>query len=195
MEAILTIQEEKKTIFNQKFETVAAFEEFLQGEGVSDQNFEFYYGQVIEKEAMKQLEFFIVKFLTRLFLKTKAFENGGELLQEADIPIDEKRKRVADLAFFTEEQIKKTAKGEKVVPSFAIELLSESEHFQDIEDKIQDYFDAGVQTVWYVSLHSKRIYSYTSPDEVAIYKGKMKCNANPGLAEFEFFVENLFLID
>ena len=42
MEAILTIQEEKKTIFNQKFETVAAFEEFLQGEGVSDQNFEFY---------------------------------------------------------------------------------------------------------------------------------------------------------
>ena len=195
MDTILTTQEEKKTIFNQKFETVAAFEEFLQGECVSDQNFEFYYGQVIEKEAMKQLKFFIVKFLTRLFLKTKAFEDGGELLQQTDIPIDEKRKRVADLAFFTEKQIKKTARGEKVVPSFAIELLSESEYFQDIEDRIQDYFDAGVQTVWYVSPHSKRIYSYTSPDEVIIYKGKMKCNANPGLVEFEFFVENLFLID
>ena len=132
MEAILTVQEEKKTIFNQKFETVAAFEEFLQGEGISDQNFEFYYGQVIEKEAMKQLELFIVKFLTRLFIQTTAFKEGGELVAEIDIPIDEKRKRIADLAFFTEEQIKKTAKGEKVVPSFAIELLSESEHFQEI---------------------------------------------------------------
>ena len=195
MEAILTLQEDKKTIYNQKFETVAAFEEFLQGEGVSDQNFEFYYGQVIEKEGMKQLELFIVKFLTRLFMQTDAFKNGGELVSEIDIPIDEKRKRIADLAFFTEEQIKKTARGEKVVPSFAIELLSESEHFQDIEDKIQDYFDAGVQTVWYVSPHSKRIYAYTSPDEVVIYKGKMKCNAKPGLENFEFSVENLFFID
>jgi Uma2 family endonuclease len=156
--------------------------------------YEFRYGNIIKKGGMKQIELLIVKFLTRLFAHASAYQNGGELVQEIDIPIDEFRKRVADLAYFTENQIVATANGQKAVPSFAIELLSPNEILEDIEDKIQDYFDAGVQVVWYISPKKKLIYVYTSPTDVMICKGETICHARPALPDFEFKTEDLFHI-
>jgi Uma2 family endonuclease len=130
----------------------------------------------------------------QLFNTKSLSKSGDMLLPKSDIPIDEFRKRVADLAYFTDNQIVAAANGQKVVPSFAIELLSPNEVLEDIEDKIQDYFDAGVQVVWYISPKKKLIYVYTSPSDVKIYKGEEICNARPALLDFEFKTEDLFII-
>lgn len=173
--------------------TVAEFEKWVSSRKLKS-IYEFRYGNIIKKGGMKQVEFFIAKFLIRLFSKTEAYRKEGELLPESDVPIDEFRKRVANLAYFTENQIVATANGEKAIPSFAIELLSPNDVLEDIEDKIQDYFDAGVQVVWYISPKKKLIYVYTSPFDVKIYKGEQICNARPALPDFEFKTEDLFVI-
>ena len=181
--------------------TVAEFEVWL-SKKKTDHNYEFMCGQIIKKDAMKQNELFIVKFLTRLFSKTADYQNGAELIPEIDVYIDDYRKRVPDLACFSAEQIKATRHGAKVVPAFVIELLSDSRFavakgFNNVENKIQDYFDgstlnAGVQVVWYINPKTQTIYSYTSPKTVTIGTGADVCSAAPTVVDFRFEVRELF---
>ncbi len=191
-----TIPDSPRTNFVRKKRTMATVEDFENWQKThhSDYNYEFYYGQKTKKQPMKQNEFFIVKFLSRLFIKTEAFFNGDELLAESDTYIDLLRKRVPDMAYFTLNQIFEAAKGAKVVPAFTIEILSDSESFTDVANKIKDYFDAGVQLVWYISPKHKSIYAYTSTKEIKVYEGTDCCEAKPVLPDFSFIVEDLFKI-
>ena len=182
----VTINKQRKQLA-----TVEEFERWL-SKKKTDHNYEFVNGQAIKKNPMKQSELLMVQFLTRLFSKTLAYENYGELVPEADTYIDEYRKRVPDLAYFTAEQIKQAAIGVKVVPAFVIELVSDSESFDDVEKKIKDYYDAGVQVVWYINPKSKRIHNYISPKNVIICADNDVCSAEPALLDFKFEVRELF---
>ncbi len=176
-----------------KFETVAEFEAWVSKNSIlNDKRFEFVNGKIIEKPAMKQEEFFIAKFLSRLFVKTVAYANGDELIVESDSHIDSKRKRVADIGYFTEAQIEAAREGNKFAPALAIEILSPNEKLEDIEEKIQDYFDAGVQLVWYISPKTEQIYTYTSTTDLKIFKGENICHASPVLTDFSFKVKDMF---
>jgi Uma2 family endonuclease len=181
----------RKNRASKKPTTVAEFEKW-EAKRNSDTNYEFYYGEIIKKPGMKQLEFSIIQFLTRCFATTNAYKNYGELWLECDVYIDEFRKRIPDLAYFTKEQIAATSKGEKVVSAFAIEILSPSESLVDIETKLRDYFDAGVKLVWYVLPKTKKIYAYTALNKIEIFIEGQKIIANPVLPDFEIDIEQLF---
>lgn len=92
---------------------------------------------------MKQNEQYIVQFLTRLFTKTSAYQQNAELFREIDSYVDGVRKRVPDLAYFTNEQINQNRAGTRSSTVFPREILSDSESYEDVDDMIQDYFDAG----------------------------------------------------
>ena len=172
--------------------TVADFEKWLSKKS-TDYNYEFYYGEIIKKQPMKQNELEIYQILLEIFMRTKAFVERGLLYAEADTPIDEFRKRIPDIAFYTKDQVREARKtGKRAATTFAIEILSDSESLQHIENKIQDYFDAGVLTVWYIHPKTKKIYVYTSPNDVKIYHSDMIVNAQPALPDFEFPVNQLF---
>ncbi len=172
--------------------TVADFEAW-QSKLKTDYNYEFYYGEIIKKQPTKQNELEIYQILLEFFMQTKAFLAKGLLYAEADTPIDDFRKRIPDISFYTKEQVTEARKtGKKAVTTFAIEILSDSESADHIETKIQDYFDAGVLTVWYIHPKTKKIHVYTSPNDVKIYFGDMLVNAQPALPDFEFSVSKLF---
>jgi len=171
--------------------TVAEFEKWLVRKK-TDTNYEFVRGRIIKKPPMKQEELFIVDFLVRQFVKTGAFEQGDNLLTEFDSYVDAFRKRVPDLAFFSKKQIKATRAGERVMPNFTIEILSDSESQNDVLEKVQDYFDAGVQLVWYIAPKQQKIYAYTSPDDIKVYKGQDVCSAAPVVPDFQFVIQDLF---
>ncbi|MFD2572426.1 Uma2 family endonuclease [Spirosoma soli] len=172
-------------------QNVDEFEQW-QRQHIHEGSYEFVRGRIIEKKEMKQAEYLILKFLTRLFAKTAAYERGDELTPEMDSYVDETRKRRPDLAYFSLSQIQETGKGIRQRTRFAIEILSDSESYQDVIDKVQDYFDGGAELVWYVIPESKKIYVYTSPDESKAYKGTDVISAAPVVPDFQFTVGNLF---
>ncbi|PRY45368.1 Uma2 family endonuclease [Spirosoma oryzae] len=171
--------------------TVDEFEQW-QRQYAHEGSYEFVRGRIIEKKEMKQAEYLILKFLTRLFVTTYAYEQGDELTPEMDSYIDDTRKRRPDLAYFTLAQILETGEGIRQRTQFAIEILSESESFQDVTEKVQDYFDAGAVLVWYILPVSQKIVVYTSADESKAYKGDALVSASPLLPDFQFTVSDLF---
>ncbi len=176
-----------------KHTTVAEFEKW-ESRQKGDWIYEFYYGEIIKKGGMKQLEALVVSFLMDGLSITSAKINGGKFFQEIEVYIDEQRKRVVDLAFFSREQIVSMATGQKEVPAFAIELLSKNELFEEIEKKLQDYFDVGVQLVWYISPKSKRIYAYSAKNVVKIFATGDVAIAAPVLPDFKIEIDKLFTI-
>ncbi len=172
-------------------QTVEEFDQW-QRQHVTEGSYEFVRGRIIPKPAMKQEELFIAKFLTRLFTTTDVYRRGDELTPELDSYVDGVRKRVPDLAYFTREQQEAIRRGDRARTRFAIEILSDSETFRDVTDKIQDYFDGGAELVWYIAPVNRKIHVYTSPDESKVYKGADVISAAPVVTDFQFAVADLF---
>lgn len=155
-------------------------------------SYEFVRGRVIPKPAMKQDEFYIADFLTRQFIKTTVFQAGHTLMPEGDSYVDDARKRIPDLTYITADQYQAIRRGERVKTLFAIEILSDSESYDDVLDKLQDYFDGGAQLVWYIAPKRQKIFAYTSPDESKTYKGQAVISAAPVVPELQFVVADMF---
>ena len=172
-------------------QTVEEFEQW-ERQHVTEGSYEFVRGRILPKPSMKQNEIFIASFLNRLFIQTQSFQRGGELLPETDSYVDSVRKRVPDLTYFTAEQKQAVRLGERVKTNFAIEILSDSESHEDVLDKLQDYFDGGAQLVWYIVPKRQRIYAYTSPETLKVYKGTDVISAAPVVPDMQFNVVDMF---
>ncbi len=155
-------------------------------------SYEFVRGRIIPKPATKQNEIFIASFLIRQFVRTADFQHGNDLLPELDSYVDGSRKRIPDLMYVTAEQKQAIRRGERINTLFAIEILSDSESYEDVLDKLQDYFDGGTQLVWYIVPKRQKIFVYTSPDESKVYKGQDVISAAPLVPELQFAVEDMF---
>lgn len=173
------------------FQTVDEFEEW-ERQPPSKGSYEFVQGRIIPKPAMKQNEFFIADFLIRQFIRTTVFQSGHTLMPEGDSYVDGSRKRIPDLTYITADQKQAIRRGERVSTLFAIELLSESETYDDVLEKLQDYFDGGAQLVWYIAPKRQKIFAYTSPDESKTYKGQDVISAAPVVPELQFVVAEMF---
>lgn len=57
----------------------------------------------------------------------------------------------------------------KVVPDLAIEVVSPSETFGEVLEKMHEFFEFGVAEVWIAAPLSCEIYVYTSPTENRIF--------------------------
>jgi len=51
-------------------------------------------------------------------------------------------------------------------PDLAVEVVSPSDRIDDIQDKVGEYFAAGVRLVWIVHPRSRTIFVYRSPLDV-----------------------------
>ena len=172
-------------------QTVDAFEQW-ERQHPHEGSYEFVRGRIIPKPAMKQNEFFIADFLIRQFVRTAVFQVGHTLMPEGDSYVDGSRKRIPDLTYVTVDQNQAIRRGERVNTLFAIEILSDSESYDDVLEKLQDYFDGGAQLVWYIVPKRQKIFAYTSPDESKTYKGQDVISAAPVVPELQFVVAEMF---
>ncbi|WP_394993508.1 Uma2 family endonuclease [Emticicia sp.] len=167
------------------------FQGFLNWKPETRYKYEWNKGKIEKTDKMKQLEFFILKALSRLFVKTNAYQNGAELLTEGDVLTSSEQLRRPDLAYYTESQIIETTKGINQVPTFVIEIISPSDNQNKILEKNQEYFLAGVQLIWLIMPNLKQVHIYSSPKKVHICTDDDICSAKPVLPDFEISVNNL----
>ena len=148
---------------------------------------------VVEKtKAMNQQQSKFFIFLLDLFLKTKAYKNGGRLVMETDMDTSPVQFRRPDIAFFTGEQLPLMWKGKNQVAPWLAEVISPTDNADKINEKLEEYFRAGVQVVWHIFPTSKKVDVFTSPDDVTICRGKTVCSGAPALPDFQIPAEALF---
>jgi Uma2 family endonuclease len=79
-----------------------------------------------------------------------------------------------------------------VVPNLAIEAISKNDHAEPILDKLQEYFDAGVQLVWVVYPKQRLIYVYESPTRPQVLTAAQELTGGDVLPGFQIPVAALF---
>ncbi len=154
--------------------------------------YEFNQGLIEKTETMnqRQSKFFIL--LLDLFLKTKAYKNGGRLVMETDMDTSPEQLRRPDIAFYNSEQLPKMWAGENQVAPWVCEVISPTDRAEDVNAKLMEYFKAGVKVVWHIFPHAQKVDVYTSPEKITICMGKTICSGAPALADFEMKAEELF---
>ncbi len=135
----------------------------------------------------------ILQKLMRLFAKTKAYTNGGELINEVGMYMKTaNRTRRPDIVYMTAQQIADFGNGELTVCPFVIEVISKNDQINDIGEKMIEYFDNGVEAVWVIFPKLKKVEVHTSIKKVAICFGSDICSAAPVLPDFTISVNDLF---
>jgi Uma2 family endonuclease len=79
-----------------------------------------------------------------------------------------------------------------VVPNLAVEIVSPTNASDDVEDKLDDYFAAGVQLVWVIFPLRRRIYVRDSLTSVRVLLEKDELTGEPALPGFRLPVAALF---
>lgn len=165
--------------------------EFLNWEPNDGFKYEWNDGELIKFEGMNKKQARIFDVLLDLLIE-KGYKKVGTLISEYDTMLTGIQMRRPDIAYLTKEQMSRGYKGEDVIPEFVIEIISETDQFYKIEDKITEYFKAGVKVIWNIVPEHKLVYIYTSRKTVKICSDNDICTADPVLPDFTIAVNDIF---
>lgn len=166
--------------------------DFLRWESDDNYVYEYNDGLLEPTTSMKQEELPLLTNLENYFFKTSAFQHGDRIRAEVDVWLSEKQMRRPDVAYFTREQLQQIAAGENVIPRFVIEFSSEYDDVQKDLKKLHQYFQAGIQVVWWVYPLYQTVYVYTSPKMVVIATDSDVLSTAPVLSDWPLTAEELF---
>lgn len=148
---------------------------------------------VVEKtKAMNQQQSKFFFRLLQVFLKTSAAQQGSMLINETDMDTSPVRLRRPDISFYNYHQLPQMWSGENEISPWITEIISPNDKAEDVNAKMKEYFQAGVQVVWHIYPSSKQVYVYRSPEDVTICEGKTLCSAAPVMPDLFISAETLF---
>jgi len=104
--------------------------------------------------------------------------------------------RAADISFLSWDRFPDRQLPQEPVPALtpdlAVEILSEGNTAQEMERKLRDYFEAGVQLVWYIDPRARTARSYTAPDSCRQVPENGTLSGDTVLPGFELSLDELF---
>jgi Uma2 family endonuclease len=132
-------------------------------------------GKIVENPPMGARESILASYLLVLISRIARSNRLGWVVNETLFMIDPARKlkRRPDVAFVSAERwsLKLQVPASEtwdVVPDLTVEVISESNSANAVARKIDEYFKAGVRTVWVIYPSTNKIYVYDSPTQVRI---------------------------
>lgn len=107
--------------------------------------------------------------------------------------------RAPDAAFVSNERLEKYGMPQRgyypVAPDLAVEVLSPDQSQNDIDSKIDDYFEGGARLVWVVNPRRKTVMVYRSPQEVRLLTAKDSLDGEDVLPGFTCPLADIFPAD
>lgn len=156
--------------------------------------YEFANGLAIPTDGMKNVERPIIQKILRKFTQTSAYQQMGEILPETKCWLTDEQMRIPDAAFFTSSQIRDSGANKHPIPSFVVEIISPSDTVKRVEQKIIEYFEAGVQVVWHIHPELRMVRVFTSSRRnVTCFENDM-FDASPAVPDLQLTVEELFTV-
>ncbi|MFI5460721.1 MAG: Uma2 family endonuclease [Isosphaerales bacterium] len=156
-------------------------------------------GEIVENPPMGAMESILASFLSHLmglFARSNGF---GRVVVETHFYIDRARKlkRRPDVAFVSAKRwpLKRPAPQTEawdVVPDLAVEVVSKTNTADQIDKKIDEYFQAGVSDVWVIYPGTSKIYVYNSPTRVSVLQRGDELDGGALLPGFRVALSTLF---
>ena len=120
----------------------------------------------------------------------------GSLVPECEMQTAVGKYRIPDIGFFTNAQNQEKETAAHTFPAdvcgFVVEVISETDSGYQIESKIWEYFEAGVQVVWQIFPHINVVKIYTAPNQITVATFQNICSAAPVLPLFQMTVADIF---
>jgi len=79
-----------------------------------------------------------------------------------------------------------------IVPDLAIEILSKGNTAKEMDEKLVDYFAAGVRLVWYIDPETRTARAFTSVDDVQLIREGQALDGGAVLPGFVLPLRDLF---
>ena len=104
------------------------------------------------------------------------------------------RVRGADIVYLSRAQV---AQGMpdgflKMAPELIVEIISPSDRWQDVREKVDEYFAIGVRAVWIVEPKSRQVLVYSDPTACVKLEAKDTLCGSGDLSAFEMPVAAIF---
>jgi len=137
-----------------------------------------------------------VNIIKRLSQWTDSGHGGVVLSNDARILTSQNPDTVRgpDVFFVSKDRCPKEGFSDRsltVPPDLVVEVLSPSDRWRDVHDKVNDYLSAGVQEVWVVQLKPKRVHVFRPDEAPAILPVEAEL-ATPVLPDFRCSVNEFF---
>lgn len=119
----------------------------------------------------------------------------GRVYPEAHFQIGEDR-RIPDVAFVSAERIPESGEPEKFwdfAPDLAVEIVSPTDFYRDVLDKIDDYFKAGVKEVWLINPEKENLTVYFSFEKTKVLSKKDTLTSEKILPKFQLNLSDIFI--
>lgn len=81
-----------------------------------------------------------------------------------------------------------------LVPNLAVEVISQSNTEREMSRKLDDFFETGVELVWYVYPATRTIKVFTSPVKFSTLKGAQTLNGGTVVPGFKVKVAEIFSV-
>lgn len=151
-----------------KIELTPEFEEEIYSSG----RYEIVYGEIKERSMPSPIHGRIQLKIGAKLLSYVEDNKLGAVYTETMFEFAENLSRIPDIAFvsfgrFPESGEDKSSRWH-IAPDLAVEVVSPTDDYEDVQEKITEYFTFGVRQVWIISPESKTLTVYFSRTEVKI---------------------------
>ncbi len=104
------------------------------------------------------------------------------------------RIRGADIVFVSKAQLPDGMQDGflEIPPELIVEIISPSDRWQDVREKIQEYFNGGARWIWIVEPKGEQVLIYSSPTAITQLSSSDVLRGEASLAGFEMPVEEIF---
>ena len=102
--------------------------------------------------------------------------------------------RGADVAFITNQTLAQIQSHSylDVAPELIVEILSPDDRWADVQEKLAEYFNIGVQTVWVADPKQRQVYVYRALTDVEVVSADQSLSGGEVLPGFSVPVAELF---
>jgi Uma2 family endonuclease len=167
----------------------------------SDLLYEIVDGQIVEKEPMGAYEFLVGSFLNTCldgFARTSdCGRSVSEMLFDLGAGLSQRRPDVAYVSYDRWPRQRRVPRTQAwaVVPELAVEVISPSNTFEEVVNKVHEYFRAGVQHVWVIAPPQRQVYVYQSPSHIRVLNVQDELTGDPFLPGFRLKLSELFDVE
>ncbi len=168
----------------------------IENELLTSGRYEIVYGELRERAMPSPMHGRIQAKIAAKLLIFVEENNLGVVYTETLFQFAENLARVPDIAFISFERFPESGeeKGSRwhLAPDLAIEVISPTDDYEDVQEKITEYFTFGVKQVWIISPESKTLTVYHTRKQVTILSADDELICQDVLPNFRLRLSEIF---